>query len=410
MHADPEMDLLRGAPHLANHHRRAGRVRAGLLLAALAVSAAACGDSGPMDSEPDTPPTVMVLSDGGTEAHITSILTAAGMSVVDGGPYYEFVGDGLEAVDAVVLPTAIDWSYEMEPAGEAALVGYVLEGGGLFTIEWLNYNEYPILPVVLPTVYGDDYTYQTEQYSVAVNDAVTEGLPATFMPGPDHTQVLLEPKPGTTTWITGSESGPVLVGWEAPGRVISWNGAAEYDGSDVWTDDLDRMVVNAIEYISGGPRDIQPASTSTVTLAATELDITSDGDTSAGDGDFYFTVSLTVEVNGVEYELDGREDVLRQGSDGELLPVNVEAATTLPRVDGMEVTALVSYYEDDPAGPQATVEESVVFTYDAASECWAAGSSSACVSIGETLAGDLVLQDSVGEPLDVSLAWTFAVQ
>lgn len=380
-----------------------------LVLALLVVSTAACGDSAPTDAEPDTPPTVMVLSDGGTEVHLTAILTAAGMTVVDGGPYGDFVGDGLENVDAVVLPAAIDWSDGMEPDGEAALVGYVLQGGGLFTIEWINYNRYDILPAVLPADYGDDYFYETEQYSVVVDDPVTEGLPSTFMPGPDHTQVLLDPKAGTTTWITGSESGAALVGWGAPGRVISWNGAAEYDGPDVWTEDLDRMVVNAIRHVSGGPRDIQPADNSMISLVASELDITFDGDTSAGDGDFYFDVRLTVEVNGVVYELDGRENVLRQGSDGEVIPVDVDATTTLPNVDDMEVTAWVSYLEND-TGPQATVEESVVFTYDAAGACWSPESSSACVSSGEVLVRNLVLKDDVGEPLDVSLEWTFGVQ
>jgi hypothetical protein len=34
----------------------------------------------------------------------------------------------------------------------------------------------------------------------------------------------------------------------------------------------------------------------------------------------------------------------------------------------------------------------------------------ACVSPGETLTSTLVLQDSVGEPLDVSLEWTFEVR
>jgi len=330
--------------------------------------------------------------------------------VVDGGPFSEFVGAGLEDVDAVVLPAAIDWSDDLEPTGEAALVGYVLQGGGLFTIEWVTYNSWPLLPVILPAVYSGGYDYETEEYSVAVNDEVTEGLPSTFMPGPDHARVYLDPKPGTTTWITGSVTGAVLVGWEASGRVISWNGAAEYNGSDVWNDDLDLMVVNAIRYAAGGPRDILPALTSMITLNAVELDITNDGDTSAGDGDFYFTVGLSVDINGIETQLAGYDDALRQGSDGEVIPVNVDASTTLPAIDGMVVTALVSYYENDAGGPQATTEASVEFTYDVAGGCWAAGASSACVSPGESLASDLVLQDTVGEPLDVSLEWTFAVQ
>jgi len=352
----------------------------------------------------------MVLSDGGTEVHLTSILTDAGMTVVDGGPYDEFVGDGLENVDAVVLPAAIDWAYEMLPEGEAALVGYALQGGGLFTIEWVIYNEWPIVSAVFPADYGDDYDYGTEQYSVVLNDAVTEGLPATFMPGPDHSRVVIDPKPGSKTWIMGSESGPALVGWSVPGRVISWNGAAEYYGPDVWTDDLDSMVVNAIRYAAGGPLDYQPTGTSTITLDAVDLDITKDGDVSAGDGDFYFTTRLSVDVGGEPQELDSRVDVLRQGSDGELLPVNVGVETTLPAFDGLEVTAEISYYENDSGGPQATAEASVVFTYDAAQDCWAKASSAACVGVGEALTSTLVLQDTVGEPLDVSLAWTFGVQ
>ena len=380
------------------------------LVALLAVFAVACGDSSSTSPEPDTPPTIMVLSDGGTEAHLTSILTDAGMTVVDGGPYKDFVGDGLENVDAVVLPAAIDWSYEMTPEGEAALVGYTLQGGGLFTIEWVVYNEWPIVSAVFPVDYGSGYDYGTEQYSVVVSDAVTEGLPATFMPGPDHSRVDFAPKPGSKTWIMGSESGPALVGWSVPGRVISWNGAAEYNGSDVWTDDLDRMVVNAIGYAAGGPLDYQPTGTSTIALEAVDLDITKDGDVSAGDGDFYFTTRLSIDVGGEPYELDSREDVLRQGSDGELLPVNVGVETTLPAFDGMEVTAEVSYYENDASGPQATAEALVVFTYDATQDCWAKASSAACVSAGEALTSTLVLQDTVGEPLDVSLAWTFGVQ
>lgn len=374
------------------------------------LTAAGCADSGPTEAEPETPPTVMVLSDAGTEVHITSILSAAGMTVVDGGPYRDFVGDGLEAVDAVVLHVDDRVYYRMEPDGEAALVGYVLEGGGLFTIEWVTYSNYSIIRAILPADYGGDWANEGEMYAVVVNDAVTEELPSTFTPGPDHTRVPLDPKPATTTWIRGEKSGAVLVGWSVPGRVISWNGAAEYDGPDVWTDDLDRMVVNAVRYVSGGPRDIEPTTNSPLTLEASELDITFDGDTSAGDGDFYFTVRLTLEVQGIVYELDGWENILRQGSDGEVIAVDVEAITTLPNVDGLEVTAWISYYENDPGGPQATAEESVVFTYDAAGACWAPESSSACVSPGEFLLSTLVLQDSVGDPLDVSLDWTFGVE
>jgi hypothetical protein len=229
-----------------------------LLLLSLTLSGAllqGCSDDDPATPSQPAGPTVLVLSDGGSEDHVTSTLKAAGFRVRDGGLFHEFTGGGLAGVDAVVLLAGVDYSHDMDDAGEAALVAFVKAGGGLLNTEWLNYSisqskYHQVLKSILPVNYGGAYGSGNETYTVLLDHAVTKDLPATFSTKAGTQYSVLSLKSGAFPLIRGSRSGTAVCSWTQGGRVISWNMAGEYGQGDVWTADLDRLLVNATGYVS----------------------------------------------------------------------------------------------------------------------------------------------------------------
>jgi len=241
---------------------RPRRAHGALLLLSLALAAlplTGCGSddapTSPEAHEEPAPPTVLVLADGQTEGHVTSTLTAAGYEVRDGGLFYEFTGEGLGDVDAVVLLTGYDYNNDMDDQGETALVEFVGAGGGLLHTEWMVYSIarsefHQIIQAIIPVTYGGSYSSGSETYTVMVDHPVTENLPATFTTGDENEFSHLSRRPGAVQLIRGSESGPAVVTWTQGGRVISWNMAGEYGGEDVWSPEVDQLLVDAVGFIS----------------------------------------------------------------------------------------------------------------------------------------------------------------
>jgi len=379
-----------------------------LLYTVLTVAAllAGCGSDDPA-SPAGGRGTILVLGDGGTEGHVMATLKGAGFTVRDGGLFHEYTGDGLQGVDAVVLLAGVDYDHDMVDAGETALVAFVGAGGGLLTTEWLTYSGaqdgyHSILRNILPVYYGGSYANGTETYTVMEDHPVTAGLPATFPTGSGNQYSVVGMKIGAKQLVRGDRSGAALVTWRKGGRVVSWNMGGEYGGGEVWTADIDRLLVNAAGYCAGEGRD--PARTSEFTLATSYLNVTYDGD-AGSEGDFYITMEILDRTAGAVLAQDR---VLYQVPDGRVVSPGMALEADLPMVDGQMVTFHVSIYENDPGGPQDIDVYEKSYTYDYLKDCWTAERTGAC---GLEIQGTLSLRSEPGEStLRTDLNWTLAVQ
>ena len=228
-------------------------------LALFALLLTGCGgdDGGPTSPTPtgETGPVVLLLGDGGSEAHVKAVLEADGFDVRDGGLFHEFTGAGLDEVDAVVLLAGVDYNHDMDDTGEAALVAFVQSGGGLVTTEWLSYSIdrtefHRILAPILPVSYGGSYASGSETYTVVVDHPVTENVPVNFATGDDSQFSTVAPRSGATQLVRGNRSGAAVVTWTQGGRVVSWNMAGEYGGENVWNAFMDRLLTGAVGFVS----------------------------------------------------------------------------------------------------------------------------------------------------------------
>lgn len=234
---------------------------AALAMAAAVLAASSCRES-PTQAIPDPGP-VILLGDGATEDSVAAILTSAGIEVHYAGPYWEFDGSGLEEASAVILLTGYDYFQDMPHDVQHGIVAFVAAGGGLMTTEWMLYNYHyeadkqDIIAAIAPAIYGEDYEYEAEQYTrMAAGHPVAQGLPATFMTRDDWTAVvtLVDPSPAKQAQVifSGSTSGAaVIAGVHGQGRTVHWSMAGQYDGDDIWSDEVRQLLVNIASYISG---------------------------------------------------------------------------------------------------------------------------------------------------------------
>ena len=382
---------------------------------------AGCGGddnpAAPTVGVPETPRAIMVLSDGGNEGHISTILADAGFDVRDGGPFQEFDGSGLDSIDAVVLLAGYDYAHDMIDDGEWALTEFVTGGGGLFTTEWLTLRirggDNQIIQGLVPVIYdGSGGGY--EEYTVMVDHPVTDGLPETFMIPDANEYGYLELKDGATELIRGSATGPALSTWTLGGHVVTWNATGVYGGEDVWSDELDRMIVNAVDFISA-PRTGPTIDLAydTILLEARKITIYNDGDGPPGggsEGDFYITVRIAADIGGEEIELARQDQVLVQGDDGTVRFLDIDAEVLVPRIDGQRVIARVSYYENDPDGPQQSAGTGMEYVFDEAAGCWYREVEDVCLDSEHYDYGDLFLEDYTGDPLSAKLGWRVSVR
>jgi len=231
------------------------------LAASFAFLTAACGGDGPSAPVIERGP-VILLGDGQTEDSIALILTEAGIPFEMAGPYWEYDGGGLDTASAAILLTGYDYLEEMPEAAQHAVVAFVEAGGGLMTTEWMLYNLYyefdaqSIVAAIAPAVYLDDYDYEGEEYKrLMPGHPVAQGLPATFSTSGDWTWILTAPDPAPAKQaqvVFGGESSgaAVIAGVHGQGRTVHWAMAGEYNGSDIWSMDVRKLLVNIVSYIS----------------------------------------------------------------------------------------------------------------------------------------------------------------
>ncbi len=385
-----------------------------LLIGLLALALAGCGgdddDDNPTAPEGPSDPVILVLSDGGTEEHVSAVLAGAGFDVRDGGLFHEFTGDGLADADAVIVLAGPDYGNDMDDAGEMAIVSFVHGGGGLLTTEWLTYSidrsdYHQILQHVIPVSYAGEYGSESETYTVMENHPVTANLPQTFTTGADGQFSMVEPKAGATQLIRGNSSGHAVVAWTQTGRAIHWNMAGAYGGEDIWTPEMDQLLIDAVGYISDhGQQTITPVPLSRFRVRATNLMVIQDGDAGPNPGDFYITLRLRDASGEEEVELDAVEDVLYQVNDGNTVSVDLELTGLLPAIDGRVMRVRVQYIENDGGGLGPSVGTARTYVYDAAEDCWQSQEGAVCLRSGGQDLESLIMR-SLSDGVDAELLY-----
>lgn len=234
------------------------------LLVEMAFFVSACGDSPTEngDEEAQAIGPVLVLGDSATEDSVLAILAENGVDAQFGGMYWEWDGSGLDQASAVVFLSGYVYQETMADSVQAQLAAFVAAGGGLMTTEWMLYDSdagfYDMVAALAPSVYDNDYDYGTETYTVvAPSHPVAEGLAPSFATpdtGWSYGYDVADPAPfkSSTVVISGSYGGDAVVAGEyGAGRTVHWNMAGQYDGDDIWSPDVRRILVNIAKYISG---------------------------------------------------------------------------------------------------------------------------------------------------------------
>jgi hypothetical protein len=113
-----------------------------------------------------------------------------------------------------------------------------------------------------------------------------------------------------------------------------------------------------------------PATMIEVAIEASSLAVRFDCD-GGDEGDFFISVRLR-DTTGAEPVLLGEDtENLVQAPGGALRSdLGIRASGFVPAVTGTTIVANVSFYENDPEGPQVTVGMGFTYIYDAAAPCW----------------------------------------
>ncbi|MGE0000747.1 MAG: hypothetical protein AB7F50_03145 [Fimbriimonadaceae bacterium] len=131
---------------------------------------------------------VMTSGNPAHDSSVVAALAALGHTPVVGVAFHEFDGTvPLTGYDAVFMQANYNWTaHEMPNLGQQQLVGYVQNGGGLVTSEWvlwLTASGYlQTIKEIFPSIETGSYNGDTQHTltSVDPDPTINSGLPATF--------------------------------------------------------------------------------------------------------------------------------------------------------------------------------------------------------------------------------------
>jgi hypothetical protein len=186
---------------------------------------------------------VFMLTSGNTALDQLYVqrLTAAGHTVTIGPAWYELNSSaGFPSGGVVLLTMNFNWANgsSMPTPGQAALLAYVIQGGGLVTTEWTmwrNGNGGTGAPLgaltpafaVVPTGSRFRTTTSVTYSQIDVDPTVHAGMPASFSFAPDNfagTESQLTARPGALEFYRSEGYGAGLVGWQfGNGRVANFS-------------------------------------------------------------------------------------------------------------------------------------------------------------------------------------------
>jgi len=209
-----------------------------------------------------TTPSVLILKDGGTEVDLASVLTEAGMEVTVSEVFeYQWNGTNPDPTefDVVILVNGVWPSYgnDMPSAGQAALVDFVNNGGGLLMTEWMTYesrNGHYSTMSDLVLFEPSQWNYQsgTGTLTVVQDHPITEGLPSSFGI-PYHAGNRGGVKAGVEVIITGSTlNNTVAVKEYGAGHIVQYAVAGNYEGRPFIDDNMKKLLINSVQWASGG--------------------------------------------------------------------------------------------------------------------------------------------------------------
>src|SRR5688572_31165006 len=237
------------------------------IVLALLLLAGGCGDDDkPLAPNPPGPPgpaplKVLILEDGRTEDGVEPILSAAGHVVTMGGNWWENDGALFADQDVIVFLCGYEYSYVMPDSVQDKLVSFVAGGGGLLTTEWLGYlvaftTNVDRLGPILPARYSGESSGPETYTQAAPLHPIAAGLPNSFEVPSEWsfgiTAAVADTAHHAVTVIRGSTSGDAVVaGVHGSGRVVHWNMAGTYRGTNIWTTEVSTLLYNIVAYLGG---------------------------------------------------------------------------------------------------------------------------------------------------------------
>lgn len=222
---------------------------------------------------------VYITSSGNTtqDSTVVSSLASAGHTGVIGLTHIQFDGtQSLTGFDAVLLQPNYNWFIgDMPLAGQAQLVAFVQQGGGLVTTEWLLWltasGNFQTLKQAMPAVETSSYNGDTTHHFVQAtpNNTINSGIPADFVLPGDNAQGsetnVAAVKANATVFYNTVNNGLFvgLCGWDfGNGRVAQFSQTV---GEGHLSDPIGfRLTGNVVEWVLHGAGSIQINPTSVV--------------------------------------------------------------------------------------------------------------------------------------------------
>jgi len=198
---------------------------------------------------------VLVIADGGTEADVIPVLTAAGYAVtqVTDDSIYNGTNPPLTGFNLVVLLDGPGVTTGMPAAGQTAIKDFVTAGGGMISTEWLAYEianlNYTILAPLIPLTW-DSAGEGVFTWNVMVAHPVTAGVSPSF--NVTTTADIGTANSGTVLVASGSGAPMVIAKQVGSGRVVHFSCGGNFNGYHPFNvPDMQRMLMNAANWMSG---------------------------------------------------------------------------------------------------------------------------------------------------------------
>jgi len=200
--------------------------------------------------------TILILEDGGTQDSVAAILRAAGFGVTLGGPYWLHSGSDFDKYQMVIFLDGVEYNQVMPDSVQVKLRSYVANGGSLLSTEWLMWSGsvHDTILSILPVIYGNSWSYGSELYQKRAVHPISAALPDTFSLPEDWSYSVTErdtnPDKHAITIFSGSLSGgAVVAGSHGKGKVVHWNMGGEWNGKNIWTPEVKKLLVNIATFL-----------------------------------------------------------------------------------------------------------------------------------------------------------------
>jgi hypothetical protein len=211
---------------------------------------------------------IMLLSSGdaSNDVAIQAILQSEGDSVTIGPTYNNFTGTGLIGYNAVFLnPTNMGGNApDMPLAGKQALIGFVMQGGGLVagggvSSVWTYPGDFRVLGTALPGAPGQAMTNNSPiTFTSQTSDPIINaGLRPTFsFPASGISEQFITPKAGATSFFATNQWTATFGGYGPGAGSVGWNlGGGRVLSLSTFSDNValsspayDRMLANSLSW------------------------------------------------------------------------------------------------------------------------------------------------------------------